>query len=53
MMSKSILIIDDDKRLRELLEDYLNEKKFEVYLCDDFSSSNEILQYFFTSEIMF
>ena len=46
-MSKSILIIDDDKRLRELLEDYLKEKKYKIYLCDDFSSANEILQYFF------
>ena len=45
-MSKSILIIDDDKRLRELLEDYLKEKKYKIYLCDDFSSANEILQYF-------
>ena len=44
--SKGILIIDDDKRLRELLEDYLKEKKYKVYLCDDFSSANEILQYF-------
>jgi len=46
MMSKSILIIDDDKRLRELLEDYLKEKEYKIYLCDDFSSANEILQYF-------
>ncbi len=46
MISKSILIIDDDKRLRELLEDYLKEKKYRIYLCDDFSSANEILQYF-------
>ena len=45
-MSKSILIIDDDKRLRELLEDYLKEKKYKIYMCDDFSSANEILQYF-------
>ena len=45
-MSKSILIIDDDKRLRELLEDYLKEKKYKIYLCDDFLSANEILQYF-------
>ena len=45
-MSKSILIVDDDKRLRELLEDYLKEKKYKVYLCDDYSSGNEILQYF-------
>ena len=29
-MSNSILIIDDDKRLRELLEDYLLEKKSET-----------------------
>ena len=46
MVPKSILIIDDDKRLRELLEDYLKEKKYKIYLCDDFSSANEILQYF-------
>ena len=45
-MSKSILIIDDDKRLRELLEDYLKKRKYKIYLCDDFSSANEILQYF-------
>ena len=45
-MSNSILIIDDDKRLRELLEDYLLEKKFVVYLCDDFKSAKEILEYF-------
>ena len=45
-MSKSILIVDDDKRLRELLEDYLKEKKYKIFLCDDFSSANDILQYF-------
>ena len=45
-MKSSILIIDDDKRLRELLEDYLIEKKFKVYTCDDFSSAKEILAYF-------
>ena len=45
-MSNSILIIDDDKRLRELLEDYLLEKKFFVYLSDDFTSTKEILKYF-------
>ena len=45
-MSSNILIIDDDKRLRELLEDYLLEKKFVVYLSDDFSSAKEILEYF-------
>ena len=45
-MSKSILIIDDDKRLRELLEEYLTEKEYNIYLCDDFTSSQEILEYF-------
>ena len=45
-MSKSILIIDDDKRLRELLEEYLTEKKYNIYLCDDFTSAQEIFEYF-------
>ena len=45
-MKNSILIVDDDKRLRELLEDYLIEQKFKVYTCDDFSSAEEILTYF-------
>ena len=27
----SILIVDDDLRLRELLKDYLTEKKLDVY----------------------
>jgi len=45
-MSKSILIVDDDKRLRELLEDYLSEKKYNVYLSEDFADAKEILEYF-------
>ena len=45
-MLKNILIIDDDKRLRELLEEYLTEKKFKIYLCDDFISGKEIIKYF-------
>ena len=45
-MSKSILIIDDDKRLRELLEEYLKEKKYNIYLCDDFFSAKEVFKYF-------
>ena len=45
-MPKSILIIDDDKRLRELLEEYLTEKKYNIYLCDDFTSAQEIFEYF-------
>jgi two-component system phosphate regulon response regulator OmpR len=46
-MSHNILIIDDDKRLRELLKKYLSEKKFKIYLCGDFISSKEVLDYFF------
>lgn len=45
-MKKNILIIDDDKRLRELLEEYLSEKEYKVFLSDDFSSGKEILEYF-------
>ena len=45
-MSHSILIVDDDQRLRKLLEDYLLEKNFFVYLSDDFISTKEILKYF-------
>ena len=45
-MKYSILIIDDDKRLRELLKKYLSEKKYNIYLCDDFKTSKEILQFF-------
>jgi len=45
-MSKSILIVDDDKRLRELLEDYLSEKRYKIFLCEDFADAEEILEYF-------
>ena len=45
-MSKSILIVDDDKRLREMLEDYLSEKKYKIFLCEDFADAEEILEYF-------
>ena len=45
-MSKNILIIDDDERLRELLEEYLTEKNYKIYLSDDFLSGKEIVDYF-------
>ncbi len=44
-MKKNILIVDDDKRLRELLKDYLTDKNFEVYLCEDFIDAKEILSF--------
>ena len=43
MKIKNILIVDDDKRLRELLKDYLTGKEFEIYLCEDFIEAKEIL----------
>ena len=45
-MQKNILIVDDDQRLRELLKDYLTEKKLDVYLCDDFENAKEVINYF-------
>ena len=45
-MQKNILIVDDDLRLRELLKDYLSEKKLDVYVCDDFDNAKEMIQYF-------
>jgi len=45
-MNKTILLVDDDQRLRELLKDYLNEKSFKVYTSQDFSEAKEILDFF-------
>ncbi len=45
-MKKNILIVDDDQRLRDLLKDYLTEKKLDVYVCDDFENASEIIQHF-------
>ena len=44
-MKKNILIVDDDKRLRELLKDYLDEKNYQIYLCEDFLEAKEILSF--------
>ena len=46
MIKKSILLVDDDKRLRELLKDYLNEKNFQVFTSEDFDEAKEILEFF-------
>ena len=46
MIKKSILLVDDDQRLRELLKDYLNEKNFQVYTSEDFDQAKEILGFF-------
>ena len=46
MIKKSILLVDDDQRLRELLKDYLNEKNFQVFTSQDFNEAKEILGFF-------
>ncbi len=46
-MNKNILIIDDDKRLRYLLKDYLSEKKLKIFLCEDLIEAKEILTFIF------
>ena len=46
MIKKSILLVDDDQRLRELLKNYLNEKNFQVFTSADFDEAKEILGFF-------
>ena len=46
MIKKSILLVDDDQRLRDLLKDYLNEKNFQVFTSQDFDEAKEILGFF-------
>ena len=46
MIKKSILLVDDDQRLRELLKNYLNEKNFQVFTSEDFDEAREILGFF-------
>ena len=45
-MKKTILLVDDDQRLRELLKDYLKEKNFQVFTSQDFNEAKEILGFF-------
>ena len=46
MIKKSIFLVDDDLRLRELLKDYLHEKNFQVFTSQDFDEAREILGFF-------
>ena len=45
-MKKSILLVDDDQRLRELLKDYLSEKNFQVFTSEDLNEARAILGFF-------
>jgi len=43
---KTILLVDDDHRLRDLLKDYLNEKNLKIFTSEDFNEAKAILNYF-------
>ena len=43
---KTILLVDDDQRLRELLKDYLDKKNFNVYTSQDFDEAKNILDFY-------
>ena len=45
-MRRTILLVDDDRRLRDLLKDYLNEKNLQVFTCEDFIEAKEVLKFF-------
>ena len=45
-MNKAILLVDDDQRLRDLLKDYLQEKKLNIFTCQDFAEAKEVLKFF-------
>ena len=46
MMKKTIFLVDDDQRLRNLLKDYLSRKNFKVYTSQDYIEAKEILSFF-------
>ena len=45
MINKTILLVDDDERLRDLLKDYLSEKNLKVHTAQDFKEAKEILNF--------
>ena len=45
-MNRTILLVDDDHRLRDLLKDYLSEKNLKVFTCQDFIEAKEVLKFF-------
>ena len=46
MIKKTILLVDDDQRLKELLKDYLSEKNYNVFTAQDFIEAKEITNFF-------
>ena len=45
-MNRTILLVDDDHRLRDLLKDYLSEKDLKVFTCQDSIEAKEVLKFF-------
>ena len=45
-MNRSILLVDDDHRLRDLLKDYLSEKDLNIFTCQDFKEAQEVIKFF-------
>ena len=45
-MSRTILLVDDDRRLRDLLKDYLSEKDLNIFTCQDFKEAQEVIKFF-------
>ena len=42
--TKKLLVVDDDAKLRELLQRYLSEQQFEVALAGDATAMNRLMQ---------
>ena len=45
-MNKTILVVDDDAELRQLLQEYFSERDFVVLLADGGASRNDFLMQF-------
>ncbi|MBD1147988.1 response regulator transcription factor [Pelagibacterales bacterium SAG-MED31] len=45
-MNRTILLVDDDERLRDLLKDYLSDKNLNIFTCQDFEEAKEVLNFF-------
>jgi len=45
-MNRTILLVDDDHRLRDLLKDYLSEKNLKIFTCQDYTEAKEVLKFF-------
>ena len=44
-MNRTILLVDDDQRLRDLIKDYLSEKNLNIFTCQDFAEAKEVIKF--------